>query len=111
MRATARGRLGQAVQALPCLLVSLDAEGRNLAAPQRRGELRPSNVQLLWIMDSYVFVVAGALIAMGVLGDRIGRRRLLLAGAGGFGAASLLAAFAATPAERIAARVLMGLSG
>jgi MFS transporter, DHA2 family, multidrug resistance protein len=102
---------GLAVLALPCILVSLDAEVLNLAAPQLTADLRPSSVQLLWIMDSYVFVVAGALIAMGVLGDRIGRRRLLLGGAAAFGAASLLAAFATTPGQLIAARVLMGLSG
>jgi len=113
MRATtnARAWAGLAVLSLPCLLVSLDAEVLNLAAPQLTAALRPTSVQLLWIMDSYVFVVAGALIAMGVLGDRIGRRRLLLVGAGFFGAASLLAAFATTPAQLIAARVLMGLSG
>ncbi|GAA2650636.1 MFS transporter [Paractinoplanes durhamensis] len=103
--------VGLAVLALPCLLVSLDAEVLYLATPQLTADLRPTSVQLLWIMDSYVFVVAGALIAMGVLGDRIGRRRLLLAGAGAFGAASLLAAFATTPGQLIAARVLMGLAG
>src|SRR3954447_20933777 len=98
MRATASARdwTGLAVLALPCLLVSLDAEVLNLAAPQLSRDLHPSGVQLLWIMDSYVFVVAGALIAMGVLGDRIGRRRLLLAGAAAFGVASVLAAFATT---------------
>ena len=113
MRATATARdwVGLAVLTLPCLLVSLDGEVLNLAAPRLTAALRPSSVQLLWIMDSYVFVVAGALIAMGVLGDRIGRRRLLLAAAAAFGAASLLAAFATTPAQLIAARVLMGVAG
>src|ERR1044071_4464635 len=108
-----RGRAwaGLAVLALPCLLVSLDAEVLNLAAPQLAADLRPTSGQLLWIMDSYVFVVAGALIAMGVLGDRIGRRRLLLAGAAAFAVASLLAAFAKSPEMLIAARVLMGLAG
>src|SRR4029450_13147969 len=95
-RATAREWAGLAVLALPCLLVSLDAEVLNLAAPQLAADLRPSGIELLWIMDSYVFVGAGALIAMGVLGDRIGRRRLLLAGASAFGVASLFAAFATT---------------
>ncbi|MFF5295848.1 MFS transporter [Paractinoplanes globisporus] len=106
-----RNWAGLAVLALPCLLVSLDAEVLNLAAPQLTAALHPSNVQLLWIMDSYVFVVGGALIAMGVLGDRIGRRRLLLIAAAAFGVASLLAAFATTPVQLIAARILMGLSG
>jgi DHA2 family multidrug resistance protein-like MFS transporter len=113
MRATATARewAGLAVLALPCLLVSLDAEVLNLAAPKLSVALHPNGVQLLWIMDSYVFVVAGALIAMGVLGDRIGRRRLLLASTAAFGVASMLAAFAQTPTQLIAARVLMGLSG
>ncbi|MCO8269858.1 MFS transporter [Actinoplanes sp. TRM 88003] len=113
MRATAGARqwVGLAVLALPCLLVSLDAEVLNMAAPQLSADLRPTAVQLLWIMDSYVFVVAGFLIAMGVLGDRIGRRRLLLAGAVAFALSSLLAAFATSPELLIAARVLMGLAG
>src|SRR5512138_2363121 len=111
MRAEARAWAGLAVLALPCMLVSLDAEVLNLAAPQLTRALHPSSVQLLWIMDSYVFVVGGALIAMGVLGDRIGRRRLLLLAAASFGVASLLAGFATTPAQLIGARVLMGLSG
>ncbi|MGK5685605.1 MFS transporter [Actinoplanes sp. URMC 104] len=106
-----RSWAGLGVLALPCLLVSLDAEVLNMAAPQLTADLRPSAVQLLWIMDSYVFVVAGALIAMGVLGDRIGRRRLLLAGATAFALSSLLAAFARSPELLIAARVLMGLAG
>ncbi|HEY0001913.1 MAG TPA: MFS transporter [Actinoplanes sp.] len=110
-RATARQWTGLAVLAVPCFLVSLDAEVLNLAAPQLATDLRPSNVQLLWIMDSYVFVVAGLLIAMGVLGDRVGRRRLLLVGAAAFGLASLLAAYAPGPAWLIAARVLMGVAG
>ena len=89
------GRAGRAGPAL--LLVSLDAEVLNLAAPQLAAALRPSNVQLLWIMDSYVFVLSGTLIGAGVLGDRVGRRRLLLAGSAAFAVASLLAAFATTP--------------
>jgi DHA2 family multidrug resistance protein-like MFS transporter len=113
MRATATARewAGLAVLVLPCLLVSLDAEVLNLAAPSLAAALRPSSVQLLWIMDSYVFVLSGTLIGAGVLGDRIGRRRLLLAGSAAFGLASLLAAFATSPAQLIAARVLMGLTG
>jgi DHA2 family multidrug resistance protein-like MFS transporter len=113
MRATATARewAGLAVLVLPCLLVSLDAEVLNLAAPSLTAALRPSNVQLLWIMDSYVFVLSGTLIGAGVLGDRLGRRRLLLFGAAAFALASLSAAFATSPAQLIAARVLMGLAG
>ncbi|MEV6849415.1 MFS transporter [Actinoplanes sp. NPDC051411] len=113
MRATATARewAGLAVLVLPCLLVSLDAEVLNLAAPSLTAALRPTNVQLLWILDSYVFVLSGTLIGAGVLGDRIGRRRLLLAGSAAFALASLAAAFATSPAQLIAARVLMGLTG
>ncbi|HEV7654633.1 MAG TPA: MFS transporter [Mycobacteriales bacterium] len=110
-RATRRDWLGLAVLVLPCFLVSMDGEVLNLAVPKIVADLHPGNAQLLWIVDGYVFVVAGALLAMGALGDRIGRRRLLLVGATLFGAASLAAAFASTPALLIAARVLMGLAG
>ncbi|WP_307834834.1 MFS transporter [Paractinoplanes lichenicola] len=110
-KASTRNWLGLGVLALPCLLVSLDAEVLNMAAPQLARDLQPTAVQLLWIMDSYVFVVAGFLIAMGVLGDRIGRRRLLLFGSAAFAFSSLLAAFATSPELLIAARVLMGLAG
>jgi DHA2 family multidrug resistance protein-like MFS transporter len=65
----------------------------------------------VWIVDIYGFLVAGALITMGTLGDRIGRRRLLMIGAAAFGAASVLAAFSSTPAMLIAARALLGVAG
>ena len=97
--------------AVPCLLVSMDAHVLNLAIPALSADLRPTNAQLLWIVDSYAFLVAGCLMTMGALGDRVGRRRLLLIGAAGFGAASLLAAFATSPGMLIAARVLLGVTG
>ena len=97
--------------AVPCLLVSMDAHVLNLAIPALSADLRPTNAQLLWIVDSYAFLVAGCLMTMGALGDRVGRRRLLLFGAAGFGAASLLAAFATSPGMLIAARVLLGITG
>ena len=71
----------------------MDAHVLNLAIPQLSADLRPTNAQLLWIVDSYGFLVAGSLMTMGALGDRIGRRRILLIGAAAFGLASLLAAF------------------
>jgi MFS transporter, DHA2 family, multidrug resistance protein len=71
--------------------------------------LQPSSSQLLWIVDIYGFVQAGALITMGVLGDRIGRRKLLLIGAAVFGLTSILAAFARSAEMLIAARALLGL--
>ena len=98
-RAGAREWAGLAVLAVPCLLVSMDAHVLNLAIPALSADLRPTNAQLLWIVDSYAFLVAGCLMTMGALGDRVGRRRLLLIGAAGFGAASLLAAFATSPAH------------
>src|SRR6266487_4303078 len=82
-----------------------------LAVPHLSADLRPSSAQLLWIVDIYGFVLAGSLVTMGTLGDRIGRRRLLLTGAGAFGAASVLAAFSTSPGMLIGARALLGLAG
>ena len=73
-------------------------------------DLQPSASQLLWITDIYGFLIAGLLITMGTLGDRIGRRRLLMIGAAGFGAASVLAAFATSAEMLIAARALLGVA-
>jgi DHA2 family multidrug resistance protein-like MFS transporter len=89
----------------------MDAHVLNLAIPQLSADLRPTADQLLWIVDGYGFLVAGALMTMGALGDRLGRRRVLLAGAAAFGGASLLAAFSTTPAMLIAARALLGVAG
>ena len=110
-RAGAEEWTGLAVLALPCLLVSMDAHVLNLAIPRLTADLRPTTAQLLWIVDSYAFLVAGFLMTAGALGDRLGRRRVLLVGAAGFGLASLLAAFATSPAMLIAARVLLGIAG
>jgi DHA2 family multidrug resistance protein-like MFS transporter len=99
------------VISLPCLLYSMDLTVLHLAVPELSAALRPSSVELLWIIDVYGFLVAGSLITMGTLGDRIGRRRLLLLGAAAFGAASVLAAFATSPAMLIVTRALLGLAG
>ena len=109
-KATNREWCGLAVLALPCLLYSMDLTVLNLAVPKLSADLRPTNTELLWIVDIYGFVLAGALIPMGVLGDRIGRRRLLLIGAVAFGCVSVLAAFAPTVETLIAARALLGLA-
>jgi DHA2 family multidrug resistance protein-like MFS transporter len=85
--------IGLAVLALPCLLYAMDLTVLNLAVPHISADLRPSSTQLLWIVDIYWFMAAGSLVTMGTLGDRIGRRRLLLTGAAAFGATSLLAAW------------------
>lgn len=103
--------LGLAVLALPTLLLSLDISVLYLALPHIGRELGASAVQQLWIMDSYTFLLAGFLVTMGALGDRTGRRRLLLVGAAAFGAASVAAAWSASPEMLIATRALMGVAG
>jgi DHA2 family multidrug resistance protein-like MFS transporter len=109
-KATRRDWTGLAVLALPCVLYSMDLTVLHLAVPQITAALTPSSAELLWIVDIDGFMVAGALITMGTLGDRIGRRKLLLIGAVAFGATSLLAAFAPTSEALIIARALQGLS-
>ncbi|MGE0253671.1 MAG: MFS transporter [Alphaproteobacteria bacterium] len=109
-RATRREWIGLAVLALPCLLYSMDLTVLMLAMPHLTADLAPTAPQLLWIVDVYGFVLAGSLITMGTLGDRIGRRKLLLIGATAFGAASVLAAFADTAAALIAARAVLGVA-
>ena len=110
-RAGRREWVGLAVLALACLVYAMDVTVLNLAVPELSADLRPSSSQLLWIVDIYGFVVAGSLITMGTLGDRIGRRRLLMIGAAAFGLASVLAAFASSAEQLIAARALLGLAG
>ena len=110
-RAGRREWAGLAVIALPCLLATMDLEVLNLAVPALTADLQPSSAQLLWIIDIYGFMVAGSLITMGTLGDRIGRRRLLLIGAAAFGVASVLAAFSTSAEMLIATRALLGVAG
>jgi DHA2 family multidrug resistance protein-like MFS transporter len=111
MRATRREWIGLAVIALPCLLYAMDLTVLTLAVPALTADLQPSATELLWIVDIYGFLVAGFLITMGTLGDRIGRRRLLLIGAAAFGGASVVAAFASSPEMLIASRALLGVAG
>lgn len=103
--------LGLAVLTLPVILTSMDITILHIAIPTITHELAPSASQTLWILDAYGFLLAGLLIVMGNVGDRIGRRKLLMIGAALFGAASALAAFAPTPDVLIAARALMGIGG
>lgn len=110
-RAARREWIGLAVLALPCLLLAMDLTVLYLAVPALSADLAPSSAQLLWIVDIYGFLIAGSLITMGTLGDRIGRRRLLLIGAAAFGIASALAAFATSAAMLIATRALLGVAG
>ena len=111
LKATRREWIGLAVLAFPCFLLSLDFTVLHLAVPKITADLEPSSTQLLWIVDIYGFLIAGSLITMGTLGDRIGRRKLLLIGAAAFGVASAAAAFASTAAMLIATRALLGVAG
>jgi DHA2 family multidrug resistance protein-like MFS transporter len=110
-RAGRREWIGLLVIALPCLLYSMDLTVLNLALPRLSADLKPSSAQLLWIVDIYGFVLAGFLIPMGTLGDRIGRRRLLLIGAAAFGIASVVAAFSRSAEMLIATRAVLGIAG
>ncbi|MFF9110769.1 MULTISPECIES: MFS transporter [unclassified Streptomyces] len=103
--------LALSVLVLAVLLVAVDATVLGLATPYISEDLEPSGTQLLWIGDVYSFVIAGLLVSMGSLGDRIGRKRILLVGATAFGAISVLNAYATTPELMILARALLGVAG
>jgi DHA2 family multidrug resistance protein-like MFS transporter len=110
-RAGRREWIGLSVLALACLLYVMDLTVLHLAVPSISRDLKPSSAQLLWIIDIYGFMVAGFLVTMGTLGDRIGRRKLLLIGAAAFGAVSVLAAFSTSPEMLILSRALLGIAG
>ncbi|ABP55162.1 MFS transporter [Salinispora tropica] len=110
-RAGRREWIALAVLALPTLLVSIDIYSLLLALPNLTADLGASSVQQLWITDIYVFMLAGFLITMGTLGDRIGRRKLLLIGAAAFGVTSVVAAYSVSPEMLIATRALLGVAG
>lgn len=102
------------VLALLCfslMLIAVDATVLHIAAPTLTAALRPSAVELLWIIDVYSLVVAPLLLTFGTLGDRYGRRRMVLVGYVVFGLASLSAAFSATPLALIVSRALLGVGG
>src|SRR6185436_15379660 len=109
-KATRREWIGLAVIAIPCLIYSMDLTVLYLAVPEIVADLRPSAAGLLWIVDIYGFMVAGALVTMGTLGDRIGRRKVLLIGAAAFGITSVFAAYSTSTEMLIVARALQGLS-
>lgn len=110
-KADRRAWIGLAVIALPCMLYSMDLTVLHLAVPALIADLEPTSTQLLWILDIYGFLIAGSLLTMGTLGDRIGRRKLLLIGAAAFGLASIFAAFATSAEMLIVARALLGVAG
>ncbi len=110
-RAGLREWVGLAVLVMPILVVSMDMSVLYLALPALTVDLQPSSAEQLWILDIYSFMLAGLLVTMGSLGDRIGTRRLLMIGSVVFGVASVLAAFSQNPEQLIASRVLLGIGG
>lgn len=102
---------GLAVLAGSLLVVVMDMTILNVAVPALAADLRPSSTQLLWIVDSYSLVIAGLLVTVAALGDRWGRRRMLLTGYAVFAAASLLVLVASTPWAVVAVRALLGVGG
>ncbi|MFI1014847.1 MFS transporter [Streptomyces sp. NPDC020965] len=102
---------GLAVLSLPTILLGLDVTVLYVALPSLAEDLRPSSTEALWIMDAYGFLIAGFLITMGTLGDRIGRRKLLMIGAAAFGAVSVVAAYSDSTELLIAARAALGIAG
>ncbi|HET9441589.1 MAG TPA: MFS transporter [Longimicrobiales bacterium] len=111
VRATRKEWIGLAVIALPCAIYAMDLTVLNLAVPKLTEDLRPTSAQMLWIIDIYGFMVSGLLITMGTLGDRIGRRRLLMMGAAFFALASIVAAYSRTAEMLIITRAILGLAG
>ncbi|MFI6576470.1 MFS transporter [Nocardiopsis sp. NPDC050513] len=110
-RATRRQWLGLGLLTLPLFVLAIDTSVLFLAAPHIEADLDPTPAQWLWAMDVYGFAIAGLLVTMGSIGDRIGRRRLLLIGSAAFAAASLWAALASDPLALIAARAALGAAG
>ena len=103
-KAGRREWIRNAVLALPCLLITIDLTVLYLAVPKLSADLEPGSSQLLWITNIYGFMIAGFLVTVGTLGDRIGCRRLPLTSTAAFGVASLLAAFSSSAGMLIAIR-------
>jgi DHA2 family multidrug resistance protein-like MFS transporter len=115
MHTPVNGRLHKGlVLAIACaavVLLTVDLTVMHLAIPKLISDLDPSATEILWIADIYGFVLAGLLITMGSIGDRIGRKKLLLIGTVGFAAASLLTAYAPNAETLLVARTLLGVAG
>ena len=109
-QATRREWIGLAIIALPCIVYGMDLTVLNLAVPSFSAALEPTAAQLLWIVDVYGFLAAGSLLIMGTLGDRIGRRKLLLIGSACFGVMSVVAAFTRSAEMLIGCRALLGIA-
>ena len=110
-RARPRDWAALVVLMLPVLLVSIDNTVLSFALPAISLEFATSGTTLLWIVDSYPLVLAGLLVAMGSFGDRVGRRRMLIVGAIGFGVLSVVAAFAESAGALVASRAALGFFG
>src|SRR6266568_1158048 len=110
-KAGRREWFGLAIIALPTFVVAIDLFVLLLAVPKMTAALGAGSNQQLWIMDMYGFTLAGFLVTMGTLSDRIGRRKLLLIGSAAFAAASLLCAYSTSPEMLIAGRALLGVAG
>jgi DHA2 family multidrug resistance protein-like MFS transporter len=110
-KATKKEWIGLAVIALPCAIYAMDLTVLNLAVPMLTEDLQPSSAEMLWIIDIYGFMVSGLLITMGTLGDRIGRRKLLMMGAAFFTVASIAAAYAKSAEMLIFTRAVLGIAG
>jgi MFS transporter, DHA2 family, multidrug resistance protein len=106
-----RDWIGLGVLTLACVLYAMDLTVLHLAVPKLSADLEPSSAQLLWIIDIYGFMIAACLITMGTLGDRIGRRRLLMIGAAAFGLVSVVVAFSDSAEMLIASRAAQGVAG
>jgi DHA2 family multidrug resistance protein-like MFS transporter len=104
-------RVALALLALPALLIAIDISVLNVALPRMTADLHPTPTELLWMNDIYGFMVGGTMITMGTIGDRIGRRRLIILCATVFALASAVAAFATAPWMIIATRAVMGVAG
>lgn len=104
-------RVALALLALPSLLIAIDLSVLNVALPRMTADLNPTPAELLWMNDIYGFMVGGTMITMGTVGDRIGRRKLIILCAAVFAVASAAAAFAAEPWMIIATRAVMGVAG
>lgn len=110
-RATARTWVGLAVLVLPMLLIAIDGMVLVFALADITADLTPSGAQQLWMLDIYSLMLAGLLVTMSSLGDRFGRRRILLIGAVLFAVASVAGALSTEPWMLIGARALLGVAG
>lgn len=104
-------RVALALLALPSLLIAIDISVLAVALPRMAADLHPTPTELLWMNDIYGFMVGGTMITMGTVGDRIGRRKLIIVCAAVFALASAVAAFAVAPWMIIATRAVMGVAG